>query len=68
MRHTPHFLMTDPEEVKRLIRGNPWATFVSPTAFEWGVGLEPTSPSRFLCVFPSDDCEPSLRPTGPLDR
>lgn len=32
MRHTPHFLMTDPEEVKRLIRENPWATFVSPTA------------------------------------
>ncbi|MGN6206694.1 FMN-binding negative transcriptional regulator [Humibacter sp.] len=31
MRHTPHYLMTDPEEVKRLIRGNPWATFVSPT-------------------------------------
>lgn len=32
MRHTPHFVMTDPEEVKRLIRENPWATFVSPTA------------------------------------
>ena len=31
MRHTPHFLMTDPEEVKRLIRENPWATFVSHT-------------------------------------
>lgn len=31
MRHTPHYLMTDPDEVKRLIRGNPWATFVSPT-------------------------------------
>ena len=31
MRHTPHFLMTDPHEVKRLIRGNPWATFVSAT-------------------------------------
>jgi transcriptional regulator len=30
MRHTPRYLMTDPEEVKRLIRGNPWATFVSP--------------------------------------
>lgn len=24
--------MTDPEDVKRLIRENPWATFVSPTA------------------------------------
>lgn len=32
MRHTPHFLMTDTKEVKRLIRENPWATFVSPTA------------------------------------
>lgn len=31
MRHTPHYLMTDPEEVKRLIRRHPWATFVSPT-------------------------------------
>ncbi|MCK8467373.1 FMN-binding negative transcriptional regulator [Microbacterium sp. KSW4-16] len=30
MRHTPRYLMTDPDEVKRLIRGNPWATFVSP--------------------------------------
>ncbi|WP_314427530.1 FMN-binding negative transcriptional regulator [uncultured Microbacterium sp.] len=32
MRHTPRYLMTDPLEVKRLIRGNPWATFVSPTS------------------------------------
>jgi len=31
MRHTPRYLMTDPEEVKRLIRHNPWATFVSAT-------------------------------------
>jgi len=30
MRRTPHYLMTDPEEVRRLIRNNPWATFVSP--------------------------------------
>ena len=30
MRHTPHYLMTDPDEVRRLIRANPWATFVSP--------------------------------------
>ena len=29
MRHTPHYLMTDPQEVKRLIRNHPWATFVS---------------------------------------
>lgn len=32
MRHTPHYLMTDPAEVARLIRGNPWATYVSSTA------------------------------------
>ncbi len=31
MRHTPHYLMTDPAEVARLIRGNPWATYVSST-------------------------------------
>ncbi|WP_164234174.1 FMN-binding negative transcriptional regulator [Microbacterium hydrocarbonoxydans] len=30
MRHTPRYLMTDPEDVKRLVRRNPWATFVSP--------------------------------------
>lgn len=35
MRHTPHYLMTDPAEVARLIRGNPWATYVSST----GTGL-----------------------------
>ncbi len=32
MRHTPRYLMTDSEEVKRLIRSNPWATFVSATS------------------------------------
>ena len=32
MRHTPTYLMTDPAEVARLIRGNPWATYVSSTA------------------------------------
>ena len=32
MRHTPRYLMTDPEEVKRLIRHAPWATFVSATS------------------------------------
>ncbi|MFT4108742.1 FMN-binding negative transcriptional regulator [Propionicimonas sp.] len=32
MRYTPRYLMTDPEEVRRLIRGNPWATFVSPAS------------------------------------
>lgn len=32
MRHTPRYLMTDPEEVKRLIRRHPWATIVSPAS------------------------------------
>lgn len=32
MRHTPRYLMTNPEDVKRLIRNNPWATFVSATS------------------------------------
>ena len=31
MRYTPRYLMTDPDEVKRLIRAHPWATFVSAT-------------------------------------
>ncbi|KQS08748.1 transcriptional regulator [Curtobacterium sp. Leaf183] len=31
MRHSPHFLMTDVDEVRRLVRGNPWATIVSHT-------------------------------------
>ncbi len=32
MRHTPGYLLTDPDEVKRVIRENPWATFVSMTS------------------------------------
>jgi transcriptional regulator len=32
MRHTPTYVLTDPDEVKRLVRENPWATFVSMTA------------------------------------
>jgi transcriptional regulator len=32
MRHTPRYLMTDPQEVRRLVRAHPWATFVSATA------------------------------------
>lgn len=32
MRHTPRYLMTDPDDVKRLIRRHPWATFVSPAS------------------------------------
>lgn len=29
MRYTPHFLLTDENEVKRLIREHPWATIIS---------------------------------------
>ncbi|MCS0499100.1 FMN-binding negative transcriptional regulator [Protaetiibacter mangrovi] len=32
MRHTPHYLLTDVDEVKRLVRQNPWTTYVSHTA------------------------------------
>lgn len=32
MRHTPRYLMTDPDEVNRLIRAHPRATFVSPVS------------------------------------
>lgn len=32
MRYTPRYMMTDPAEVKRLIRRHPWATFVSPAS------------------------------------
>ena len=49
MRHTPRYLMTDPNEVKRLIRGNPWATIVSHiakglVASHYPVILDPTEP------------------------
>jgi transcriptional regulator len=32
MRHTPRFITEDVDEVKRLVRENPWATFVSSTS------------------------------------
>jgi len=32
MRRTPNYITEDPEEVKRLIRENPWASIVSPTS------------------------------------
>lgn len=32
MRKTPHFTTSDDDEVKRLIRENPWMTYVSSTA------------------------------------
>ena len=32
MRHTPHYVVDDPDEVRRIVREHPWATFVSPTS------------------------------------
>ncbi len=32
MRRTPHFVTTDPDEVRKLIRENPWATIVANTS------------------------------------
>lgn len=32
MRYTPNYVVSDPEEIRRLIRENPWATMVSMTA------------------------------------
>jgi transcriptional regulator len=32
MRHTPSYLLEDPAEVKRIIRRNPWMTYVSPAS------------------------------------
>jgi len=32
MRRTPHYMLTDEVEIKRLIRENPWATIVSNTS------------------------------------
>ncbi|WP_291049142.1 FMN-binding negative transcriptional regulator [Herbiconiux sp.] len=32
MRHTPSFDLTDPQEIVRLIRENPWATIISSTS------------------------------------
>jgi transcriptional regulator len=32
MRYSPHYVTTDPDDVKRLIRENPWATIVANTS------------------------------------
>lgn len=32
MRHTPRYAITDPEEVRRLVRRHPWVTLVSPSS------------------------------------
>jgi transcriptional regulator len=29
MRHTPHYILDDESEIKRLVRENPWVTYVS---------------------------------------
>ncbi len=49
MRRTPHFLLQDVEEVRRLIRENPWGTFVSSTpnglvASHYPILLEESAP------------------------
>ncbi|MBD8540011.1 FMN-binding negative transcriptional regulator [Frigoribacterium sp. CFBP 8751] len=51
MRHTPTFVLSDVDEVKRLIRENPWATIVSHTA----VGLVA---SHYPVVLEQDDDDP----------
>lgn len=50
MRHTPTFVLSDVDEVRRLIRENPWATIVSHTAAgivasHYPVVLEPADPA-----------------------
>jgi transcriptional regulator len=53
MRYTPHYLLTDEAEVRRLIRENPWATIVSNTstglvASHYPVVLEEVDPATGL--------------------
>lgn len=55
MRHTPHYLLTDPAEVKRLVRENPWTTYVSPTshgvvASHYATLLEETDDDEIVLV------------------
>jgi transcriptional regulator len=50
VRQTPHFLLEDAEEVKRLIRENPWGTFVAATsnglvASHYPILLDPSTSS-----------------------
>jgi len=51
MRHTTTFVLSDVDEVKRLIRENPWATIVSHTA----AGLVA---SHYPVVLEQDDADP----------
>ena len=55
MRHTPRYLMTDPDEVKRLVRNHPWATFVSATsrglvASHYPAILDPAGDDRIVLL------------------
>jgi transcriptional regulator len=55
MRNTPHYLLTDPAEVKRLIRRNPWMTYVSPAstglvASHYATLLEETDDDEIVLV------------------
>ena len=57
MRHTPTFVLSDVDEVKRLIRENPWATIVASTtegivASHYPVVLEddPADPAAIVLV------------------
>jgi len=57
VRHTPRYIVSDPAWVKDLVRDNPWATIVSPTAAglvgsHYPVMLEedPADPSAIVLV------------------
>ena len=55
MRHTPHYLLEDVASVKRLIRRNPWTTYVSHTsnglvASHYATLLEPTDDDTISIV------------------
>jgi transcriptional regulator len=55
VRHTPHYLLEDPAEVKRLIRRNPWMTYVSPAstglvASHYATLLEETDDDEIVLV------------------
>lgn len=55
MRHTPRFIATDPDEVKRIVSAHPWATFVSATeaglvASHYPVMLDETDASGITLI------------------
>ena len=48
MRQNPSFALTDPAELRRLVRENPWATFVSSTSLKVnGVSLANVPPGSY---------------------